>query len=75
MGLEITGKNFVPGCRVYLKDKPLTTNFVDESHLKVVVSERIFKQLDKLTIQVKLTDSLRNIIATSNCAMLGKMLK
>ncbi|HHY05792.1 MAG TPA: sulfatase-like hydrolase/transferase [Clostridia bacterium] len=73
--LEITGKNFVPGCRVYLKDKPLTTNFVDESHLKVVVSERIFKQLDKLTIQVKLTDSLRNIIATSNCAMLGKMLK
>ncbi|MGI6587225.1 MAG: LTA synthase family protein [Peptococcia bacterium] len=73
--LEITGKNFTPDCRVYLKDKPITTNFVDENHLKIVVSERIFKQFDNLTIQVKLADSLHNIIAESNCALLGKMLK
>ncbi|MDD4665865.1 MAG: hypothetical protein PHC81_04925, partial [Clostridia bacterium] len=73
--LEISGKNFTPACQVYLNEKPQKTTFVDENHLTIAASEKILTQLKNLTIQVKLGDSLQNIIAESNCVLLSEMLK
>jgi len=73
--LEISGENFTPACQVYLNEKPQKTTFVDENHLTIAASEKILTQLKNLTIQVKLGDSLQNIIAESNCVLLSEMLK
>ena len=73
--LAATGKNFTPTSKIYLNDKPLETKFADESHLTAVVSEKVLRKPDAMTVQVRLTDSLDIIITQSNCAILQKMIK
>lgn len=73
--LEVKGANFVPDCQIYLKNKALETNFISERKLTAFIPEKKRRQLAELPVQVKLTDSLRNLLAESNCTILAKMLK
>jgi phosphoglycerol transferase MdoB-like AlkP superfamily enzyme len=73
--LEIVGKNFVTGCQVYLDGKIRPTTLVDQNHLTVTLPRKRLNKSTETEIQVKLYDSLNNLIAESNCVLLHKMLK
>ncbi|MDD2402553.1 MAG: LTA synthase family protein, partial [Clostridia bacterium] len=73
--LEIKGENFVPDCQIYINEKQQPAKFIDENHLIVNLSGELITEYNGAKIQVKLYDSLDNVIAESNCLLLSKMLQ
>lgn len=64
--LELFGSGFVPGCQIYLNDKPQSTVFGDTGYLTASVPKEFYEKSGQLEIQVKLIDSMGKLIAESN---------
>jgi len=65
--IKVLGENFSPNHQIYINNEPLDTDFVDQTVLTATLPESYFsKQNGSLVIQVKLTDSMQNVISSSN---------
>lgn len=62
--LTIQGENFVKNDKLYIDGKEVKTTYTGPSSLTASVSEKAGNK--KITIQVKLTDSMNNAISKSN---------
>lgn len=63
---EVCGRNFSPHHQIYVNDRPVTTDYVSDTLLKGILPLGYSKKQEAIEIQVKLTDSLKNIISESN---------
>ncbi|MGI5900846.1 MAG: LTA synthase family protein [Desulfitobacteriia bacterium] len=64
--LEVQGTSFSPDTQIYINDKPMATSFVDSNLLTTDLPQGLAKDLESLKIQVKIIDSMKNIISESN---------
>lgn len=64
--LQVLGTSFSPNHQIYVNNKPLTTNFVDNTQLIASLPAEYLSQSGSLEIQLKLKDSMKNVISESN---------
>jgi len=64
--LEVQGENFSPHHQIFVNDKPLSTTFTSENLLTGQLPEPYINRPEVMEVQVKLTDSMKNIISKSN---------
>ena len=65
--IKVLGENFSPNHQIYVNNKPIDTHFIDQTVLTADLSgSHPRKRNGSLVIQVKLTDSMQNVISSSN---------
>jgi len=65
--LKVLGENFSPNHQIYVNNIPIETRFVDQTVLTATLPDSyLSKQGRSLVVQVKLTDSMNNVISSSN---------
>lgn len=64
--LEVQGKNFSPHHQIFVNDKPLSTTFTSENLLTGQLIESPIDRPEVMEVQVRMTDSMKNVISRSN---------
>jgi hypothetical protein len=62
----IKGKGFVSQMQLFVDGEPVVTNFIDKNTVSVEIPEESRKVKKELPIQLRVVDSLDNILAQSN---------
>jgi phosphoglycerol transferase MdoB-like AlkP superfamily enzyme len=64
--LKVLGMNFSQNHQIYVNDQPLATEFIDDTLLTATLPKAYLDKSEPIEIQVKLTDSMKNVIFESN---------
>jgi phosphoglycerol transferase MdoB-like AlkP superfamily enzyme len=70
-----TGKNFLPKAEILINGTSHEVDFIDEKHISTPITVGMAHSHTPFDIQVKLQDSMKSVIAESNCLKYDKMLK
>lgn len=64
--IEIQGENFLQDHKVFVNGQLVQTDFEDATYMTANLPKRLNRKSGALDIQVKLTDSMGNVISESN---------
>lgn len=64
--IGIIGNHFVEKSQIFLNGEPIKTDFSNDGYLTAIVPKDYYQTPGKLKVQVKVIDSMRNVISESN---------